>query len=71
MSCTSCRCTCPKETPEEEGRRLYQEGVGLSQLWGDVSEDNIGDFSRVVAAFSEAANDPQCTLARTRALQQQ
>lgn len=45
------------ETPEEEGRRLAQnECIGLSDLYGTVSYENLeGErFDRLVAAFRDA-----------------
>lgn len=48
--------TTAVETPEEEGRRLAQnECIGLSDLYGTVSYENLeGErFDRLVAAFRD------------------
>lgn len=41
-----------EESAFSEGVRLRAEGVGLSNLWGDVSERNFADFDDVLRGFT-------------------
>lgn len=68
-----CKCNCHHrppndETPEEEGRRLFAEGLGLSELWGDVSEVNFHEYECVLNAFCDAKNDKALVQQRTHRL---
>lgn len=63
-----CRCTSVKESPQEEGRRLFIEGSGLSDVWGDCSPENFGSIGEVVDAFAASADDPEAQTKRTAAL---
>lgn len=56
----ACERHTPKpapETPEEEGRRLYRERMGLSNVYGSCSEQNFSELERVLNAYvAEAQN---------------
>lgn len=58
------------ESPEEEGRRLFVEGVALSDLYARVSGQNFVHFREVVGAFHDAHCCPNLLSARARAIAQ-
>jgi len=58
-------------TPEQEAVYLYCEGRGLSDLWGDVSQENFRQFERVVNKFAQCSSDKELTRIRQRAIQKQ
>lgn len=60
--------TKPIESPEAEGLRLFEEGRGLSQLWGDVSKQNFPAYSRVLAGFQGGYESPASVARREAAL---
>lgn len=44
-----------QETPEQEGERMFREGTGLSNVWGDCSKLNFPHIERVLDAYVAAS----------------